>query len=61
MTEEKKNPNSCVSIAAVVGGLGIGAIAIIGVFAPDQMGVAAWVVGALALMGMVLGYLSTKQ
>lgn len=61
MTTDKKNPNPCVTIATTVGALCVGAVAIIGVFAPDQMEVAAWVVGALALMGAILGYLSNKQ
>lgn len=60
MTEEKKETNPCVLIAASIGGLCVGAIAVISIFVPSQIEVAAWITGALSIMGIALGYLSTK-
>ena len=50
-----------VSIAGVIGGISVAIVAIIVVFTKDQLSVAAWIVAALAVMGIVLGFFASKS
>ena len=59
MAEQKGSP--LVSIARVIGGVSVAIVAIIVVFAKDQLSVAVWVVAALAIMGIGLGFFALKS
>lgn len=58
MAEQKGNP--FVGIAGVIGGISIVIVVVIAVLAKDQLSVAAWIVAALAIMGMGLGFFASK-
>jgi Zn-dependent protease len=58
MAEQKGNP--IVSIASVIGGISVAIVAVIAVLAKDQLSVAPWIVAALAIMGIVLGFFASK-
>ena len=53
MSEDRHSP--FIGIASTVGGISVAIIAILAVLAKDQLFVGAWVVAALAVMGMYLG------
>ncbi|MDO8587193.1 MAG: hypothetical protein Q7T82_09150 [Armatimonadota bacterium] len=55
-----KQPNPFVGMAATIGGISVAVVAIIAIFAKEQLAIAAWVVGALALMGVFLGAMAAK-
>ena len=55
-----KENNSYIGIAGIIGGACLGVIALIGIFSPEHMTIAPWTVGALSIMGLGLGYLSSK-
>ena len=59
MDVDKKNP--VVGIAAVIGGISLCIVLVIAIFAKDQLSVAAWIVAALAVMGIVLGFFASKM
>jgi len=61
MTEEKKSGNPFVGIAASIGGISVAIVALVGIFAAERMAAAAWIVGALAFMGICLGYFAGKR
>ena len=50
-----------VGIAAIISGVSLAAIVLVGVFAPQAMSVTPWIVGALCAMGSALGYLVSKR
>jgi hypothetical protein len=58
MPEDKRNP--VVGIASVLGGISLSIVAVIAVLAKDQLWVAAWIVAALAVMGIGLGFFASK-
>lgn len=58
MAEQKRNP--FVGIAGVIGGISVAIVAVMAILAKDQFWAVPWVVGALALMGMVLGFFASK-
>jgi uncharacterized membrane-anchored protein len=58
MTEQKKNP--LVGIAAVIGGISLCIVAVIAIFAKAQLKVAVWIVAALAIMGIGLGFFVSR-
>jgi hypothetical protein len=58
MAEQKSNP--VVGIAGVIGGISLCIVAVIAIFAKDQLSVAAWIVAALAAMGIGLGIFASK-
>jgi hypothetical protein len=58
MAEQKGNP--VVGIAGVIGGISLCIVAVIAIFAKDQLSVAAWIVAALAAMGIGLGIFASK-
>ena len=60
MSEQEKG-NPFVGIAAVIGGISIPIVAIIALFAKDQLMVAPWVIGVLAVMGVILGFMALKK
>jgi len=57
--EDKGNP--FVAIAGIVGGISVAIVAVIALFAKDQLMLAPWVVGVLALMGAILGAMARKK
>jgi hypothetical protein len=59
MSEEKGTP--FVGIAGTIGGISLAIVAILAVLAREHLMVAAWVVGALAIMGIFLGFSATKK
>ena len=59
MAVDKRNP--VVGIASVVGGISLCIVLVIAIFAKDQLSVAAWIVAALAVMGIVLGFFASKM
>ena len=61
MTDEKKSGNPIVTIATSIGGISVLIVVIIAVFASENMQTAGFIVAALALMGIVLGYFASKQ
>jgi len=58
MAEQKGNP--VVGIASVIGGISLCIVAVIAIFAKDQLSVAPWIVAALAIMGIALGFFASK-
>lgn len=58
MPEQKSNP--AVAIAGVIGGISLSIVAVILVFSREQLAIAAWIVGALAVMGIGLGFFATR-
>jgi 4-hydroxybenzoate polyprenyltransferase len=58
MSDRQHDP--FVGIAGAIGGISVAIVAIIAVFAKEQLAVAAWVVGALAFMGVCLGAMAAK-
>jgi hypothetical protein len=59
MDVDKKNP--VVGIAAVIGAISLCIVLVIAIFAKDQLSVAAWIVAALAVMGIALGFFASKM
>lgn len=59
MAEECKNP--FVGIAGAVGGISIAIVAIFAIFAPEQLKYSPYVVGALALMGIFMGFFALRK
>jgi Zn-dependent protease len=59
MAEQKPNP--AVSIAGVIGGISLCIVGVILVFAKDQLSIAAWIVAALAVMGLGLGFFASRM
>jgi Zn-dependent protease len=59
MADQKGGP--LVSIASVIGGISVVIVAIIAVLAEDQLSVAVWIVAALAIMGIGLGFFASKS
>ncbi|MBC2607534.1 hypothetical protein [Pelagicoccus albus] len=60
MTDKKNSQNACVGIVAIISGISIAMVTLIGIFAPQQLSVAAWIMTPLCLMGLGLGHLSVK-
>jgi hypothetical protein len=58
MAEQKRNP--VVGIASVIGGISLCIVAVIAIFAKDQLLVAPWIIAALAIMGIGLGFFASK-
>ena len=58
---DMKEGNPVVQIAGVVGGVSIPIVALLCIFAPEQLWVAGVVVGVLAVMGIVLGAMARKK
>ena len=50
-----------VRLASTIGGVSVAIVALVGVFARESIWVVAPVVGALALMGIVLGYFAREK
>ena len=59
MAEQKGNP--VVGIVSVIGGISLCIVGVIAIFAKDQLSVAAWIVAALAVMGIALGFFASKM
>ncbi len=59
MAEQKGNP--FVGIAGVIGGISLSIVVMVAVLAKDQLSVAAWIVAALAIMGIGLGFFASKM
>ena len=53
--------NPVVGIASVIGGISLCIVAVITIFAKDQLSVAPWIVAALAIMGIALGFFASKM
>ncbi|HUW33847.1 MAG TPA: hypothetical protein VM223_19740 [Planctomycetota bacterium] len=49
------------AIAGSIGGISIPIVALIAIFAKEQLAIAAWIVGALAVMGVILGAMALKK
>jgi len=58
MADQKGNP--VVGIASVIGGISLSIVTVIAIFAKDQLSVAPWIVAALAIMGIGLGFFASK-
>ena len=54
MADNQKHPS--VAIAAIISGVSLVIVVIIAILARDQLSIAAWIVAALAVMGIGLGY-----
>ena len=59
MSEEKGSP--FVGIAGTIGGVSLVVVTILAVLAKEQLMVAAWVVGALVVLGIFLGFAASKK
>ena len=58
---DKWKGNPFVGIASVVGAISLCIVVIIAVLAKDQLSVAVWIVAALAIMGICLGFFASKM
>ena len=61
MVHMAKEKNHFVEISASTGGIILGALALILIFAKDQAWVAVPVSGFLVILGIVMGYLAVKK
>jgi len=61
MSDDKTPVNPFIGIAGSIGGISVGVVALVAIFATDHMAAAAWIVGALAIMGIALGYFASKR
>ena len=59
--DSDKHESQAVAIVGTVGGISIAIVVIFAVFARDQMAIAAWMVGALALMGVIVAPLAGRR
>jgi hypothetical protein len=59
--DSDKHESPAVAIVGIVGGISIAIVVIFAVFARDQMAIAAWMVGALALMGVIVAPLAGRR
>lgn len=48
-----------IAIAAIIGGISVSAIVLVGIFSPTSMVIVPWLVGALSALGIALGYFAT--
>ena len=53
--------NSLVGLAGTIGGFSVAIVAIIAIFAKEQLVVAPWIVGALVVMGIFLGMIVLRM
>ena len=51
---DEKQPNPAVAVVGIVSGVSLVIVVIFAIFARNSMGVAAWMVGMLALMGAIV-------
>jgi drug/metabolite transporter (DMT)-like permease len=58
MADNQKHPS--VAIAAIISGVSLVIVVIIAILARNQLSIAAWIVAALAVMGMGLGYFASN-
>ncbi len=56
-----RQQNPAVAIVAVVGGISLTIVIIFAIFAQSQLQIAAWMVGALALMGAIVAPLAGRK
>ena len=61
MSDDKSSVNPYMGIAGSIGGISVGIVALVAIFASDHMAAAAWIVGSLAAMGVALGYFASKR
>lgn len=61
MNNEIDTSKACVGIAALIGGISVGIVALVTIFSPEQLAVAGWLVASLCLMGSALGYFTTRR
>ena len=50
-----------VGLAAIISGVCVGVIPLVGAFAPEAMSVTPWIIGALCAMGGALGYFTAQH
>lgn len=53
--------NPAVAIVGIVGGISIAIVVIFAILARNQMAIAAWMVSALALMGVIVAPLAGRR
>ncbi len=58
---EKQKGNPFVAIAGVIGGISVAIVAITAIFANQHFAVVPWLIGALAAMGIFLGFMAGKK
>jgi len=61
MNNHTDSLKTCAGITAITGAISLSVVALIALFAPQQLTVAAWIVASLCLMGTTLGYLATRK
>ncbi|MBD3348999.1 MAG: hypothetical protein GF400_07365 [Candidatus Eisenbacteria bacterium] len=59
--EDDKQQNPAVAVVGIVGGVSMAIVVIFAVFVRSQMAVAAWIVSALALMGVIVAPLAGRR
>lgn len=59
--EGDKGQNPAVAVVGIVGGISLAVVAIFAIFVRSQMAVAAWIVTALALMGVIVAPLAGRR
>ncbi|MHC4563963.1 MAG: hypothetical protein ACYS8X_14495 [Planctomycetota bacterium] len=63
---ENTNPippikNPFVAIASVISAMSVGIVAIVAALASEHFHLAAWIIGALAVMGIGLGFFASRK
>lgn len=48
--------NSQIALAAIIGGVCVSSIVLVGIFSQGDLSTVPWIVGSLCLMGIALGY-----
>jgi ABC-type cobalamin transport system permease subunit len=59
MATEGKNP--FVGIVGIIAGISVGIVALFVIFAREQVMYAAWIVGALVILGIILGLIAARK
>jgi hypothetical protein len=49
-----------IALAAIVGGICLSSIVLVGIFSPQNMMILPWVVGALCALGIALGFFASR-
>ena len=61
MKNIKERNAALLGIAAIIGGVSLVMVTLIAIFSPSSLSVAPWIVGGLTVLGIALGYFSSKS
>ena len=59
--EDDRQQSPAVAVVGIVGGISVAIVVIFAIFARNQMAIAAWMVSALVLMGVIVAPLAGRR